>query len=209
MAQYEMQESNLPNSEGKRILYPRMKLTGQDTLEDITKQIEQSTAFTEGDVKGLVASLVYEIAYRLGQGHSVKIEGLGVFTPALGLRKGFERETGEQRRNAQSIILDDIHFKPDKQLVQEANSHCHLERSKQKFRKSSNKYTPEQRLKLAQDYLEEHPYMTVKDYRRLTGLLQTSACKELNRWSNQPDSGIDARGYASHKVFVRKDIPTE
>ncbi|HBB06883.1 MAG TPA: DNA-binding protein, partial [Bacteroides sp.] len=39
MAMYEMQESNLPNEEGKRILYPRIRLTGQDTLDDVAKYI--------------------------------------------------------------------------------------------------------------------------------------------------------------------------
>lgn len=57
---------------------------------------------------------------RWDQGYSVKIENLGVFTPALGLMKGRERESGEEddtKRNAVSICLKDIHFKVDKELL--------------------------------------------------------------------------------------------
>ena len=47
MATYEMQEMNLPNDEGKRILYPRMKLAGQDDLEEIARRISRATTFTQ------------------------------------------------------------------------------------------------------------------------------------------------------------------
>ena len=39
MAEYNMQELNLPGEDGKRILYPRMKLYGQVDLETITEKI--------------------------------------------------------------------------------------------------------------------------------------------------------------------------
>ena len=38
MAEYNMQELNLPGEDGKRILYPRMKLYGQVDLETITEK---------------------------------------------------------------------------------------------------------------------------------------------------------------------------
>ena len=96
MAEYEMQESNLPNEEGKRILFPRMKLWNQVNLEYIASNINYASTFTPGDIIGLVHSLTQEIAYQMAQGNSVKVDGLGIFTPALGLRKGKERESGEK-----------------------------------------------------------------------------------------------------------------
>lgn len=204
---YEMQESNLPNEEGKRILYPRIKLTGQRTLDDIANQISHASTFTPGDIKGLVQALVEEISYGMANGQSVKIEGLGIFTPALGLRKGAERETGEpgaHRRNASSICVSDIHFRADKELVEKTGRQCQLERSEWKFRKSSQRYTPQERLKLAQDYLAANPFLTVKDYGELTGLLSTAAGKELRQWSEQEDSGIQRTGRGVHRVYIKK-----
>ena len=54
MAEYEMQESNLPNEEGKRILFPRMKLWNQVNLEYIASNINYASTFTPGDIIGLV-----------------------------------------------------------------------------------------------------------------------------------------------------------
>ena len=96
MAEYNMQELNLPGEDGKRILYPRMKLYGQVDLETITEKIAYASSFTRGDIIGLMQAITDEIAYQMGQGYSVKIDNLGVFTPALGLRQDRERETGEE-----------------------------------------------------------------------------------------------------------------
>ena len=207
MAEYEMQESNLPNEEGKRILFPRMKLWNQVNLEYIASNINYASTFTPGDIIGLVHSLTQEIAYQMAQGNSVKVDGLGIFTPALGLRKGKERESGEkkgQRRNAMSICVQNINFRADKQFIEETGRRCILNRSEIKLNRSSSKYTPERRLQLAQKYLEEHPYMRVNDYCQLTGLLRNTAAKELKHWREMPETGITTNGRGSHKLYVKR-----
>ena len=198
MAEYEMQESNLPNEEGKRILFPRMKLWNQVNLEYIASNINYASTFTPGDIIGLVHSLTQEIAYQMAQGNSVKVDGLG---------KGKERESGEkkgQRRNAMSICVQNINFRADKQFIEETGRRCILNRSEIKPNRSSSKYTPEQRLQLAQKYLEEHPYMRVNDYCQLTGLLRNTAAKELKHWREMPETGITTNGRGSHKLYVKR-----
>ena len=156
MAEYNMQELNLPGEDGKRILYPRMKLYGQVDLETITEKIAYASSFTRGDIIGLVQAITDEIAYQMGQGYSVKIDNLGVFTPALGLRQDRERETGEEgdtKRNAVSICLKDIHFKVDKELLYRTARHCHLKRSTDKFQRSSQVFSPQERLERAKEIL--------------------------------------------------------
>ena len=91
MAEYNMQELHLPAEDGKRNLYPRMKLYGQVDLETITEKIAYASSFTRGDIIGLMQAITDEIAYQMGQGYSVKIDNLGVFTPALGLRQDRDR----------------------------------------------------------------------------------------------------------------------
>ena len=179
----------------------------------MAKYISLTSTFSPGDIKGAVQALVEAIAHSMGEGRSVKIDGLGIFTPTLGLREGFERESGEpdeQRRNAMSICISGVRFKPDKTLLRETAGQCTLERTSWKFRKSSQRYTPQERLKLAQDYLAEHSFMTVADYERLTGLLHTAAACELRMWRETEGSGISCHGRGSHRVYVaRQDSPTE
>lgn len=207
MAYYEMQESNLPNEEGKRILFPRMKLSGQTSLDELAQNISHAGTFTPGDVKGLVQSLIEEIASAMASGRSVKIDGLGIFTPALGLRKGADRETtGDDvaQRNAASLCVNAIRFKADKGFVTRTDAACRLERAPEKFRQSSDRHTTEERLKMAQDYLETHPFMTIDDYCALTGLLRYTASRELRQWKDDPSKGITTTGRGTHKVYVKR-----
>lgn len=205
MAEYNMQELNLPNEEGKRILYPRMKLYGQVDLDTIIDKVSYASSFTKGDVVGLMRAVTDEIAYQMSQGYSVKIDKLGIFTPSLGLRKDRERESGEEgdsKRNATSICLKGIHFKADKELMHNTARQCHLKRSVQKFRQSSQMFSPQERLERAKQYLKENTFMTLADYCRLTGLLKTSASRELKEWIAQPEYGIDYKGRGTHKIYI-------
>lgn len=206
MAEYDMQELTLPNEDGKRILYPRMQLYGQKDLEYIADKVSYATSFTRGDIKGLVQAITEEIAHSMSEGYSVKIEGLGVFTPSLGLRKDKERESGEEgapRRNAASICLRDINFRVDKELLYETAGHCTLQRAQyKKCRRSSQMFAPEERLERAKEFMKKNTFMSVAEYCRLTGLLKTTAANELKAWAAQPDRGINYRGRGTHKLYV-------
>ena len=54
MADYEMQESNLPNEEGKRVVYPRMILWGQTETKEIVENISKNSTFTTGEISGII-----------------------------------------------------------------------------------------------------------------------------------------------------------
>ena len=208
MAEYDMQEMNLPKKEGKRVLYPRLVQRGQITTEDIAKKIAQKSTFSKGEILGLLGEVADEMAYQMGEGRSVKLEQIGTFVASLCLRDGKERETGEEkgtRRNARSIVVGDIKFRPDKTLLEETNRNCDLERSQHKFHRSSQHYTPGQRLERAKNYLAKHPYMTVGDYSEITGLRKTAASLELRQWAELPDSGIGRSGRGTHKVYISKE----
>lgn len=87
MAEYEMQEMNLPNKEGKHVLYPRLVQRGQVSTDYIAKVLSQKSSFTKGDVIGLLQELADEMAYQMGDGKSVKLDGIGTFVPSLELRR--------------------------------------------------------------------------------------------------------------------------
>lgn len=207
MAEYEMQKLNIPHSEEEPILFPRLRLKGCIDLDYIARQIADGTTYARSEVKASVEELARWMAYYMGQGYSVKVDGVGIFTPSLGLREGKERESGQEgeaRRNAASICVNDIKFRADCKLVQETGRRCRLERSQRKFQHSSTRYTPRERLALALRYLETHETLSVSDYCALTGLLQGKAAGELRDWARDPESGIAARGRGTHKVYARR-----
>lgn len=208
MAEYQMQPSNLPNKEGKKVLFPRLKVYSQVDTDTLVEYISAACSFTPGDIKGAVEAMVQAIGSEMAMGHSVKIEGLGTFVPELKLRKGKERETDDgtegSKRNATSICVSGIRFKADKRLVRETAKRCTLTRSREKCNRSSTRYTPEERLALAVEYIEAHGLMHIADYSRLTGLLHNAAALELRRWASQPDSGITRHGRGSHVIYIKQ-----
>lgn len=210
MAEYDMQELTLPNEDGERLFYPRMQLYGQRDLEYIADKVAYATSFTRGDIKGLVQAITEEIAHNMAEGYSVKIEGLGIFTPSLGLRKGKEFESGDEdtsRRNAASICLKDINFKADKNFVSETGRRCTLQRAQyKKCCRSSQLFAPQERLERAREFLKKNGFMSVGDYCRLNGLLKTAAAKELKEWASHPESGIDYKGRGTHKLYVLRPV---
>ena len=125
------------------------------SIETLAREIESIGSLSVEDVSHVMKSFVRAMKKVLVAGDKVKVDGLGVFTPSLGLREGFERESAEQggqKRNVRSICVDNINFHADKDFIYETGRNCILNRSKWKFRHSSSRYTAEQRLKLAQDY---------------------------------------------------------
>lgn len=206
MAYYELQESNLPNEDGRRIKFPRLKLTGQISTDQIAEAIAHASTFTPGEVKGLIQSLATEIADAMSRGCSVKIDGIGIFTPAVEVAGKHGKQdacTAGREVDARDLCIGNIRFKADKELLRRTDEQCRLERAPEKFRRSSRQHTPDERLKMAQTYLDTHPVMTIDDYCKLTGLLRYSASKELKRWSDDPASGITSTGRNTHKVYVK------
>ena len=207
MAKYQMQEMNLPSENGEHVLYPRLVLNGQLEMQYIIDRVADNTTYNVAEIRGVLEAFTKEMAYQLGQGYSVKVDNLGLFTASLELKKDKQREEVSEdatHRNAQSIQVGSVKFRPDKKFVKLTDKNCNLERSQHKFARSSQKYTAEERLELVRKYLNTNPFITVNEYAALTGLCRTPAAKEIKALSQQPDSGIDSTGRGTHRVYIRK-----
>ncbi|WP_018666101.1 HU family DNA-binding protein [Bacteroides gallinarum] len=206
-AQYIMKRMPDIHGTGEEITYPQMVMTGQTGTRELAEYISLKCAFPKGVTEGVILELGEALAHEMAMGRSVKIEGIGVFSPALALREDKEREkTGEEatHRNAQSIAVSNINFRADKELIGETRQKCRLERAHWRPRSSSQKYTPEQRLDIARKFLEENPHLTVRIYCQLTGLLKSTATTELRKWAHTPGSGIGISGYGSHRLYTKE-----
>ena len=211
MAYYEMEETTLVTSKGEQtVRYPRMRLAGRLEMKELVREAVQSTTFNPAEAEAALGIVFRKLGQRMAMGYSVHVEGLGTFTPSLRLKEGRLRETGargEQRRNAQSIEVGGIHFKPDKEMLREVNSQCRLERSERKFERSSTRYTEAERLELARNFLQTHSEMALWQYCALTGLLKNKASRELRRWEADPATGICGTGHGISKRWKLKSPP--
>ena len=206
MAKYFMQEMPDMKKEGETILYPRMEITGTCETDELVEASIKGSTFNRGEVRGALDLIAGAMARFMAEGRSVRIEGIGLFTPTVKLKKGKERENIEgnsPRRNAASIEIGGINFRAERTLINETNTLCNLERGSGVKKCRIPKTTAEVRLEMAKRYLEENPFLTVSEYSKMTELNRTTAAKELKSWAADTESGITMKGLGTHKVYIR------
>lgn len=207
MADYVMREMNDVRGTGETVFYPkiaRFRLFSEE--EFVAKMAMEGSGLSKGQVESVLTALKGRIAEMLALGYTVKVKGLGSFSTSLGVKDGKDMETGEDtetKRNAQSIEVRNILFKADKDLIADTNMKCRLVRKGVKnIRRIGS--TEEERMAMAKDYLNEHPFMHVADYMRITGMSRTLATLELQKFRQDETSGITTTGRGCHKVYVMK-----
>ena len=183
----------------------RAVIVGRRTLDDIAGEVAIGSTFSRGEIVGVITSFVQEMATQMSRGYSVSIDGLGTFTPALGLADGKEAEQvdGGKRINAQSVKVSDINFRADRAIVIDTDRRCDFERVPHNITRHVSSYTPDERLAMALRHLDTAPMLTVSEYVAMTGLGRTTAATELRRLASTPGTGLASSGSGPHKVYVK------
>ena len=195
MAEYIKQEMCDLNGTGEKPVYYRMKIQRNMDMEDFVERITYpGSGLSRGSVIQVMTTVAEHLAYCMAEGQSVTLDGIGTFTPRLGVVKD---------KDARSIEVNGINYRADKELVRETNLRCDLRRGGIS-RVWKSPFTEEERRMRALDYLHEHPFLRIQDYMAITGLKRSSANRELLRLSSDPASGLTISGYGSHRVYVRR-----
>ena len=172
---------------------------------------EYSPAFSEGVIRGVLDALAHTMKSVLPMGHSMKIDGLGVFSLSLGFdeepenRLTVDDETGEvkQKEKYRHVCANNINFKVDPKLIEGINKESTFERNPvgvKRIKKVNS--TMEQRKNKALQVIEKQGFITLDEYANENGLSRSSASRELSRLTADPTSGIKETGSGSHKVWI-------
>lgn len=206
MAKYIKKEIVDLNSDGNKTkAYYRMKTTERVDFAEFAKQCSAShRLYSPGVIQGVLMAVSNELAYRLANGCSVKIDGLGTFKAKIGISKFSDKEMddfeeGTTKRNAMSLGVTGVGYKADKELVRAVNGNCKLERGGED-RLCKSKYTKEERIERAIKYLRKAGFMHVRDYAALNGLSYTTAYHELNH-GLVGSATITSRGRKSARIY--------
>lgn len=212
-----MQETNLQSEDGKKRLYPRMIGVRPMEHDKLVQYISDTSGLSKGVITGVLEILAERMATWMSEGYSIKIDNFGRFTATLGLKEGVEREEwaeeGEldangrpksKHRNATNIEVNNVSFVPDRKFLRAINRWLDLQRSPyhQTIRPGRCPYTAQERQRMLVEYLQQNSYITCTTYMQLTEQKRTAATKELRTWSDDPNSPIQARGRAPHRVYV-------
>ena len=211
MASYVLHE--LPNGmgDGESALFPKMQIY---TMFDYDKVVElihsYSPSFSEGVIRGVLDGLTVAMKSALPNGHSMKIDGLGVFSLSLGFsdeKAGTSGDELKRKENYRHVCAKGINFKVDQELIKDINRESTFERAQpgvQRF--ESPESTLEQRMQRARQLISEHGYITLSDYAIANHISRSMASRDLKRIASDPASGIIAKGSHSHKVWVKNTM---
>ena len=212
MAKYIKQELPDLHKKGEKKAYYRLQTERNIDFQGFVEQICSHHSSISRGVAILVLMLATDaLAELLAQGYSVTIDDLGTFRATVGLTEDKEMDSidgKESKRNARSLCLNGVHFLADKELIQNTNRRCKLERAGIS-RLHRSPFTKEERLQKALEYLETNGAMKVKQYMTLTGLSHTVAAHELREFEHDVASGIDSIGRLAGKVYVKRPMKAD
>lgn len=207
MTQFVLKEMNDLDGKGKGRVYPQVVINRLMTTEDLVERMQNNTRLGSAVIHAMLLSLGENIATLLDSGFSVKIDNFGTFSLSLGFadKKGNKLEDEGDKMKYRRVMVKNITFKPESDLIFKINKNIRLERHVPGVVKSeSDSFTPEERRLRAIDFIERHGQITLQEYANLNNISRSKASRELNKLEGIESSGIRGYGNAPHKVWKKK-----
>ena len=197
MANYVIKEMPTGMGNGKKgRKYPKMQVYTEFDYDKVVELVHtNSPAFSEATVRGVLDTLVVVMKSYLPMGHTLKIDNLGVFSLSL------EFADEDTQKKYHHVRAKGVNFKVDKKLVNAINKENTFERTTS-TPSTPSPYSLEERLQRALSHIDQHGFITLQEYANLNRLSSSTASRELAKLVANPQSGIKAKGAASHKVWV-------
>ena len=174
--QFELYKTPHPKDEENKETYHARVVNFQHIDTDyLARQIQTTTALTEGDVKSVLESLSHFMGERLREGESVHLDGIGYFQIKLNSQ---EPITSPKLKANQIKLKANISFKADIKLKKSV-SVVHLERSKVKRHSASR--SNEEVDKLLTNYFSNNSILTRPDFQGLCNFTATTAARHIRR----------------------------
>ena len=204
-------------TEGKTVVYPKMQTY---SLHDYEKVIHNMRVYANGIGEGIIRAVFDALAQTMATwmplGHTMKIDGLGVFSLSLGfdtstpsekaelLKQEFD-DDADPKLKYRHVCIKGINFKPDPELLKEMNRQATFDRVGVDVEvQKTSPYSRAERLATAKAIISSRGYMTLTDYALATGQSKSAASKDLKKMVADPDSGIITRGQHSHKIWIER-----
>ena len=203
--QYRFRELPDLSGEGKRKVYPKVDHYPVISTEELVKEIAHLTGFNAGVTRGVIDGLVDRMTSYIEIGHSVKVDGLGVFYVSLGMKDGVKAEeikSGEERYNTNDVTIKKVTFSADRDWMRDLKKRIVLEKVGDVSEIAVVNTSVDERLAMLKAYLKKHTYIRVATYAQLTGQSRSVASIELRKFSKDASTGIGSEGVRSTKVYV-------
>lgn len=217
MANYILKELPKEMTEGKKIVFPKMQAYSLHDYDTVIRHMhEYAGNLSEGIIRAVFDAFTSVMGTWMPMGHTIKIDGLGIFSLSL----GFDMTTPSEKAMAKNssseedpkekyrhICIKNINFKPDVELLRKLNSQTTFNRAeKEVVSPRKKKYNRIERIAKAKAIIERNGYMTLTDYALATDQSRAAASNDLRDIVADMASGITTRGSHSHKVWIASTI---
>ncbi len=212
MAKFVLQELPKGMGNGENLVFPKMDVYSMLDFQTVLKHMTaHDGSFSSSAYKAVLEVFAEVMKSVMCEGHSIKIDGLGIFSLSLGLdesTKSAEAAKEGRRKSVKKqfgqVYIKGINFKPDAKLLAEMNKEANLEQSATGIQKpNKNTLSYQEKVAKANELLNEKGYFTLYDFTVATGLCRTAASTELKKIVADTKSGVATRGSHSHKVWVK------
>ena len=212
MANYVIKEMPKGMGNGKKgRLFPKMQVYTEFDYDKVVELVHtNSPAFSQATIRGVLDTLAVVMKSYLPLGHTMKIDKLGVFSLSLEFADNETDSDGQQitqeatsKKKYHHVRAKGVNFKVDKRMVDDINKENSFERITGNST-SPSPYSLEERLQRALNHISKHGFITLQEYANLNGLSYSTSSRELAKLVLVPQSGIKAKGTASHKVWVSR-----
>ena len=209
MANYVVKEMPAGMGNGKEgRIFPKMQVYTEFDYDKVVELINSySPAFSKATIRGVLDTLPTVLKTYLPMGHTLKIDGLGVFSLSLEfadnkMEESNLPETATPNKKYHHVKAKGVNLKVDKNLVDDINRENDFERLSTNL-SSRSPYSLEEHLQRALQHIDEHGFITLQEYANLNNLSRTTASRELSKLTSEPSSAIITKGAGSHKYWVR------
>ena len=211
MANYVIKEMPEGMGNGKKgRLFPKMQVYTEFDYNKVVELVHtNSPAFSQATVRGVLDTLAVVMKSYLPLGHTMKIDNLGVFSLSLEFADNEADSENLQatqepasKKKYHHVRVKGVNFKVDKKLVDDINKDNTFERTTGNP-SSPSPYSLKERLQRALSHIDKHGFITLQEYANHNHINYSTASRELAKLVLDPNSGIKAKGAASHKVWVR------
>lgn len=199
---YSLHEMADMHGDGEKKIYTKPDHYDQLSYGVFLDEVSHMSGINKSIILGALAAVSSRMDFYLEHGHSVKIEGLGTFSPALAQKKEDEPTKRYATYDQRGVYLSTINFLPDRDWIKRLRLSSKPKFSGQTYHQRGERFTKEERLQRAIDFIRENGLMRVAEYQMLVRCAHTSACDELRAFARNPECPIESRGKGSSLVYV-------
>lgn len=210
MINYILQEVPDITGKDKRKVYPKFVLNNQINFDSFVKRLcDVERAFSETTVKSVIQAVGRQLVEHLSMGHSVKLDGIGVFSISLEFYDDKPTEITDENDKMmyRGVRVRDWTLKTEPETLRQLRRKTKCSRMESGVRKlTKNQLTLEQRIENVLKVIDSKGFLTIADYVIANHVCRSSASTELKRICAMADSPITTTGQGSHKVWIRREV---